>query len=196
MCKEITYRMKFLKLRKVITLLAVYVAISGFFYRESFASTSNPTTKAECEINDDRYCSFTCLGGGWKSIGTCSDDNNAKCCSREVSDVACNSTDCGNGVKGVCKPECDTLQKQSGTCASSSSSSKCCVPASCTPTNTTPPTNTDSGTTPSEPLLSTTRRWRICRGLRDRVGILRRISGTCTSWRCGLWRYRRYLCSL
>lgn len=150
MCKEITYRMKFLKLRKVITLLAVYVAISGFFYRESFASTSNPTTKAECEINDDRYCSFTCLGGGWKSIGTCSDDNNAKCCSREVSDVACNSTDCGNGVKGVCKPECDTgSEKQSGTCASSSSSSKCCVPASCTPTNTTPPTNTDSGTTPS-----------------------------------------------
>lgn len=142
--------MKFLKLRKVITLLAVYVAISGFFYRESFASTSNPTTKAECEINDDRYCSFTCLGGGWKSIGTCSDDNNAKCCSREVSDVACNSTDCGNGVKGVCKPECDTgSEKQSGTCASSSSSSKCCVPASCTPTNTTPPTNTDSGTTPS-----------------------------------------------
>ncbi len=142
--------MKFLKPRKVITLLAVSVAISGFFYRESFASTSNPTTKAECEINDDRYCSFTCLGGGWKSIGTCSDDNNAKCCSREVSDVACNSTDCGNGVKGVCKPECDSgSEKQSGTCASTSSSSKCCVPASCTPTNTTPSTNTDSGTTTS-----------------------------------------------
>lgn len=142
--------MKFLKLRKVVVLIAVCGAVFGVFYRESFASTSSPTTKEECEINNDRYCAYTCLGGGWKKIGKCSDiSSGMNCCSRETSDVACNSTDCGNGVKGVCKQECDTgSEKQSGTCASSSSSSsKCCVPASCTPTNTTPPSG--SGTTTS-----------------------------------------------
>lgn len=145
---EIKCRMKYSKqFGKAFIFLFSVLFFFGFFNQESSASTSNPTTRAECEINEDRYCAYTCLGGGWKSIGTCSDvTSSTECCSREVSDVACSSTDCGNGVKGVCKPECASgSEKQSGTCASSSSSSKCCVPTSCTPTNITPPPS-DPGT--------------------------------------------------